>query len=149
MHVHSSTPVMSSCINFLQEYSVQITFREQWIDNRLVYSDTSGQFQYLTLTDPERIWKPDLFFSNEKEGHFHNIIMPNVLLRIHPDGSVLYSIRISLVLSCPMHLKFYPMDKQTCSIKMASCKYTLLLLLVKRSNCLLLLTSLSTPCATI
>lgn len=43
--------------------------------------------------------KPDLFFSNEKEGHFHNIIMPNVLLRIYPDGKVLYSIRISLVSS--------------------------------------------------
>ena len=91
-----------------------------------MYSDTSGQFKFLTLTDPEKIWKPDLFFSNEKEGHFHNIIMPNVLLRIHPDGSVLYSIRISLVLSCPMHLKFYPMDKQTCSIKMASCKFYIL-----------------------
>lgn len=36
---------------------------------------------------------PDLFFSNEKEGHFHNIIMPNVYIRIFPYGSVLYSIR--------------------------------------------------------
>jgi len=36
---------------------------------------------------------PDLFFSNEKEGHFHNIIMPNVYIRIFPNGSVLYSIR--------------------------------------------------------
>ncbi|CAG2162727.1 unnamed protein product [Oppiella nova] len=56
----------------------------------------NGQIRYLVLTDPERIWKPDLFFSNEKEGHFHEIIMPNVLLRIYPNGNVLYSIRISL-----------------------------------------------------
>ena len=104
------------------EYSVQITFREQWRDDRLVYDDMDGHIRYLTLTDPEKIWKPDLFFSNEKEGHFHDIIMPNVLLRIHPDGAVLYSIRISLVLACPMDLKYYPLDKQTCSIKMASCK---------------------------
>lgn len=65
---------------------------------------------------------PDLFFSNEKEGHFHNIIMPNVYIRIFPNGNVLYSIRISLTLSCPMNLKLYPLDKQTCSLRMASCK---------------------------
>ncbi|KAG8178491.1 hypothetical protein JTE90_023420, partial [Oedothorax gibbosus] len=106
------------------EYSVQLTFREQWRDERLQFDDMGGQVRYLTLTDPEKIWKPDLFFSNEKEGHFHNIIMPNVLLRIYPNGDVLYSIRISLVLSCPMDLKFYPLDKQTCSIVMASYGYT-------------------------
>lgn len=66
---------------------------------------------------------PDLFFSNEKEGHFHNIIMPNVYIRIFPNGSVLYSIRISLTLACPMNLKLYPLDKQTCSLRMASCKF--------------------------
>ncbi|RWS23296.1 glutamate-gated chloride channel 5-like protein [Leptotrombidium deliense] len=102
------------------EYSVQITFREQWKDDRLKYDDMGGKIRYLTLTDPNKIWKPDLFFSNEKEGHFHDIIMPNVLLRIHPDGSVLYSIRISLILSCPMDLKYYPMDLQTCQLKMAN-----------------------------
>ncbi|XP_022238851.1 glutamate-gated chloride channel-like [Limulus polyphemus] len=106
------------------EYSVQLTFREQWRDERLQFNDMDGQMAYLTLTDPNKIWKPDLFFSNEKEGHFHDIIMPNVLLRIYPNGEVLYSIRISLVLACPMDLKYYPLDKQTCSIIMASYGYT-------------------------
>ncbi|XP_054719347.1 glutamate-gated chloride channel-like [Uloborus diversus] len=106
------------------EYSVQMTLREQWKDERMQFEDKEGQIRYLTLTDPDKIWKPDLFFSNEKEGHFHNIIMPNVLLRIYPNGDVLYSIRISLVLSCPMDLKYYPLDKQTCSITMVSYGYT-------------------------
>jgi hypothetical protein len=53
----------------------------------------TGKLKYLTLTDAAKVWMPDLFFANEKEGHFHNIIMPNVYIRIHPDGSVLYSIR--------------------------------------------------------
>ncbi|GFY62490.1 glutamate-gated chloride channel [Trichonephila inaurata madagascariensis] len=107
-----------------REYSVQMTLREQWRDERMQFDDQNGQVRYLTLTDPDKIWKPDLFFSNEKEGHFHNIIMPNVLLRIYPNGDVLYSIRISLVLSCPMDLKYYPLDKQTCSITMVSYGYT-------------------------
>ncbi|KAJ8873787.1 hypothetical protein PR048_024622 [Dryococelus australis] len=113
----------------LQEYSVQLTFREQWMDERLKFNDfggyispdrcsycwelallygiarhfvrhtvfdarcVAGRIKYLTLTDANRVWMPDLFFANEKEGHFHNIIMPNVYIRIFPYGSVLYSIR--------------------------------------------------------
>lgn len=102
-----------------------MTFREQWKDDRLQYDDMGGKLKFLTLTEPKKIWKPDLFFRNEKDGHFHDIIMPNVLLRIHPNGDILYSIRISLVLSCPMDLKYYPLDRQTCTISMASCTYNL------------------------
>lgn len=83
----------------------------------------TGRLKYLTLTEANRVWMPDLFFSNEKEGHFHNIIMPNVYIRIFPYGSVLYSIRISLTLACPMNLKLYPLDRQVCSLRMASCTY--------------------------
>lgn len=107
-----------------QEYSIQITFREEWNDDRLQYDNMNGRINFLVLTDPEKIWKPDLFFKNEKKGHLHNIIMPNVLLRIFPNGNVLFSIRISLVLFCPMHLKYYPLDQQTCLIQMASCKFS-------------------------
>ncbi|XP_069688591.1 glutamate-gated chloride channel isoform X2 [Periplaneta americana] len=106
------------------EYSVQLTFREQWMDERLKFNDFQGKIKYLTLTDANRVWMPDLFFANEKEGHFHNIIMPNVYIRIFPYGSVLYSIRISLTLACPMNLKLYPLDRQTCSLRMASYGWT-------------------------
>jgi anionic glutamate receptor len=111
------------CLKCSQEYSTQLTFREEWIDDRLSFDDREGKIKFLVLTDPDKIWKPDLFFKNEKEGHFHNIIMPNVLLRIHPNGKVLYSIRVSLILACPMDLKYYPLDRQTCSLTMASCEF--------------------------
>ncbi|XP_076679968.1 glycine receptor alpha 1 isoform X6 [Andrena cerasifolii] len=115
---------ISKIVDYKMEYSVQLTFREQWLDERLKFDDFGGRLKYLTLTDASRVWMPDLFFSNEKEGHFHNIIMPNVYIRIFPKGSVLYSIRISLTLSCPMNLKLYPLDRQTCSLRMASYGWT-------------------------
>ncbi|KAL5274959.1 GLRA3 family protein [Megaselia abdita] len=115
---------ISKIDDYKMEYSVQLTFREQWIDERLKFDDIQGRLKYLTLTEANRVWMPDLFFSNEKEGHFHNIIMPNVYIRIFPNGSVLYSIRISLTLACPMNLKLYPLDRQVCSLRMASYGWT-------------------------
>ncbi|KAF6199641.1 hypothetical protein GE061_005939 [Apolygus lucorum] len=115
---------ISKIDDYKMEYSVQLTFREQWLDERLKFNDFNGKIKYLTLTESNRVWMPDLFFSNEKEGHFHNIIMPNVYIRIFPYGSVLYSIRVSLTLSCPMNLKLYPLDRQICSLRMASYGWT-------------------------
>ena len=46
------------------------------------------------MTEADRVWMPDTFFQNEKLGHFHDIIVPNVYVRIFPSGRVLYSIRL-------------------------------------------------------
>ena len=109
---------------------MQLTLRQVWLDGRLTFKGkrigndiVPDDIKSITLTEQERLWKPDLFFRNEKEGHFHKIIMPNVLIRISPVGEVLYSIRISLVLACSMNLKYYPLDKQNCTIEMASYGY--------------------------
>ncbi|XP_042209304.1 glutamate-gated chloride channel-like [Homarus americanus] len=110
--------------DYHMEYSVQMTFREQWNDDRLNYSSEGGRIKYLTLTETDKIWMPDLFFKNEKTGHFHDIILPNTYIRIYPNGDVLYSIRISLTLSCPMDLKLYPLDTQVCELLMASYGWT-------------------------
>ncbi|KAF1751189.1 hypothetical protein GCK72_017743 [Caenorhabditis remanei] len=107
------------------EYSVQLTFREEWVDGRLAFGfpgDNTPDF--LILTAGQQIWMPDSFFQNEKQAHKHDIDKPNVLIRIHRDGRILYSVRISMVLSCPMHLQYYPMDVQTCLIDLASYAYT-------------------------
>ena len=52
----------------------------------------------------------------------HNILVPNLYVRIFADGTVLFSIRVSLTLSCPMNLKLYPLDTQTCPMQIASCE---------------------------
>lgn len=55
-----------------------------------------GRLKYLTLTDPTKVWMPDTFFRNEKEARKHEIIVPNVYVRIFPDGEILYSIRYDI-----------------------------------------------------
>ena len=77
------------------EFSIQITFRQQWNDNRLAFSDMGGKIKYLTMTERSKVWMPDTFFRNEKEAKFHEIIQPNLYVRVFPDGDVLYSIRVS------------------------------------------------------
>ncbi|PIO75680.1 putative glutamate-gated chloride channel [Teladorsagia circumcincta] len=107
------------------EYSVQLTFRESWVDGRLAYGlPGDNKPDFLILTAGQQIWMPDSFFQNEKQAQKHMIDKPNVLIRIHKDGQILYSVRISMVLSCPMHLQYYPMDVQTCLIDLASYAYT-------------------------
>ena len=53
----------------------------------------AGRLKYLTLGDARKLWMPDTFFRNEKEGAFHDVILPNLYIRIFPNGDVLYSIR--------------------------------------------------------
>ena len=41
---------------------------------------------------------PDTFFRNEKEARFHDIIQPNLYVRVFPNGDVLYSIRVKILI---------------------------------------------------
>ncbi|KAI6229234.1 BMA-AVR-14, isoform d [Aphelenchoides besseyi] len=107
------------------EYSAQFTFREEWWDARLAYeqfADENTQIPpFVVLATSE---SADLARQNEKEARRHLIDKPNVLIRIYPNGQILYSVRLSLVLSCPMSLEYYPLDYQTCLIDLASYAYT-------------------------
>lgn len=90
----SKTPYSIFDFSFLQVYNTQLTFRQSWKDDRLKYDNKDNkELKYVTLTRLDRIWVPDLFFSNEDTGHFHDMITPNNLIRIFPDGKVLYSTR--------------------------------------------------------
>ena len=82
------------------------------------------QIPYLTITDPGKVWMPDTFFRNERRGAMHNVLVPNLYVRLYADGTVLFSIRVSLTLSCPMNLKMYPLDTQKCPMQIASCKFS-------------------------
>ncbi|KAL4635726.1 glycine receptor subunit alpha-2 [Arapaima gigas] len=107
------------------DYRVNIFLRQQWNDPRLAYSEYPDDSLDLDPSMLDSIWKPDLFFANEKGANFHDVTTDNKLLRIFKDGNVLYSIRLTLILSCPMDLKNFPMDVQTCSMQLESFGYTM------------------------
>ncbi|KAM8857147.1 glycine receptor subunit alpha-2 isoform 2-T2 [Synchiropus picturatus] len=107
------------------DYRVNIFLRQKWNDPRLAYSKYPDSSLDLDPSMLDSIWKPDLFFANEKGANFHDVTTDNKLLRIFKDGNVLYSIRLTLILSCPMDLKNFPMDVQTCTMQLESFGYTM------------------------
>ncbi|KAK3859136.1 hypothetical protein Pcinc_034718 [Petrolisthes cinctipes] len=106
------------------DYSIDVFLRQSWVDPRLRYNLTRPHF---TITDPrirKKIWKPDTYFNNVKDAKVHQVTMPNILIRVHKTGEVLYSMRATLTLSCSMDFEFYPFDAQSCNANISSYAYT-------------------------
>ncbi|XP_056641890.1 gamma-aminobutyric acid receptor alpha-like isoform X1 [Diorhabda sublineata] len=105
------------------EYSMDCYFRQYWRDQRLSFL---GPIKSLSLSIKmlERIWRPDTYFYNGKNSYVHTITVPNKLLRISRDGDILYSMRLTIKAKCPMELKSFPMDRQSCPLIFGSYAYT-------------------------
>merc|ERR1712223_932302 len=102
------------------DYETDTYLRQKWSDPRLSHDDIKAP---LDLADPnlvKAIWKPEVFFPNAKEANFQFVTVPNVLIRIHPNGEILYILRLRLKFSCMMELSRYPLDRQICDMQIAS-----------------------------
>ncbi|XP_064102545.1 glycine receptor subunit alpha-3-like isoform X2 [Macrobrachium nipponense] len=102
------------------EYTVDLYLHQRWLEVRFLNNTLTRP---LDLSDPilvKMLWKPEVYFPNAKDSDFQYVTVPNVMLRIHPDGSILYILRLKLTFSCMMDLSHYPLDKQTCYIQLAS-----------------------------
>uniref|UniRef100_A0A674CE86 Gamma-aminobutyric acid type A receptor subunit alpha2a n=1 Tax=Salmo trutta TaxID=8032 RepID=A0A674CE86_SALTR len=106
------------------EYTVDVFFRQSWIDERLKFN---GPMNILRLNNlmASKIWTPDSFFHNGKKSVAHNMTMPNKLLRIMEDGTLLYTMRLTVQAECPMNLEDFPMDFHSCPLKFGSYAYTM------------------------
>ncbi|KAF3837982.1 hypothetical protein F7725_009750 [Dissostichus mawsoni] len=108
----------------IYEYTIDVFFRQSWKDERLKFS---GPMNILPLNNlmASKIWTPDTFFHNGKKSVAHNMTMPNKLLRIKDDGTLLYTMRLTVHAECPMHLEDFPMDFHSCPLKFGSYAYTI------------------------
>ncbi|XP_064609425.1 glycine receptor subunit alpha-2-like [Liolophura sinensis] len=100
------------------DFTITIFLRQLWRDHRLSYESNTVLPEPLELDVKliDRVWVPDLFFVNEKSARFHMVTVSNRLLHIYRNGTVFYSLRLSLRLSCQMNLEKYPLDAQVCPI---------------------------------
>nr|XP_032811579.1 gamma-aminobutyric acid receptor subunit alpha-1-like isoform X3 [Petromyzon marinus] len=105
------------------EYTVDVFFRQSWRDLRLKFN---GSMRILPVNNMmvSHLWTPDTFFYNSKKSVAHNITTPNKLLRICDDGSLLYTMRLTINAECPMILEDFPMDTHACPLKFGSYAYT-------------------------
>ncbi|XP_067012120.2 gamma-aminobutyric acid receptor subunit alpha-6 [Anabrus simplex] len=106
-------------------YVMDCYFRQTWTDKRLTFH-FPGQSEPLSLPWLllDRVWKPDTYFMNGKKSHLHRITVPNKFLRLSDDGLLTYSTRLTIKASCPMHLRKFPLDSQTCPLVISSYGYT-------------------------
>ncbi|CAN0269671.1 unnamed protein product [Lampetra planeri] len=104
------------------EYTVDVFFRQTWKDERLKFT---GPMKMLPVNNmmASRIWTPDTFFHNGKKSVAHNITTPNKLVRIMEDGTLLYTMRLTVHAECPMSLTDFPMDMHVCPLKFGSYAY--------------------------
>ncbi len=82
---------------FLQDYTLTMYFQQYWRDKRLAYS---GIPLNLTLDNrvADQLWVPDTYFLNDKKSFVHGVTVKNRMIRLHPDGTVLYGLRWELIL---------------------------------------------------
>ncbi|XP_066445896.1 gamma-aminobutyric acid receptor subunit alpha-6 [Eleutherodactylus coqui] len=104
------------------EYTMDVFFRQTWIDERLKFD---GPTEILRLNNlmVSKIWTPDTFFRNGKRSISHNMTTPNKLFRIMQNGTILYTMRLTIKAECPMRLMNFPMDGHACPLKFGSYAY--------------------------
>ncbi|XP_036124580.1 gamma-aminobutyric acid receptor subunit alpha-4 isoform X3 [Molossus molossus] len=104
------------------EYTMDVFFRQTWIDKRLKYD---GPIEILRLNNMmvTKVWTPDTFFRNGKKSVSHNMTAPNKLFRIMRNGTILYTMRLTISAECPMRLVDFPMDGHACPLKFGSYAY--------------------------
>ncbi|KAM9499860.1 gamma-aminobutyric acid receptor subunit alpha-6-like [Salvelinus alpinus] len=104
------------------EYTMDVFFRQTWIDERLKFE---GPIEILRLNNlmVSKIWTPDTFFRNGKRSISHNMTTPNKLFRIMQNGTILYTMRLTINAECPMRLMNFPMDGHACPLKFGSYAY--------------------------
>uniref|UniRef100_A0A8C9QYQ6 Gamma-aminobutyric acid type A receptor subunit beta3 n=1 Tax=Scleropages formosus TaxID=113540 RepID=A0A8C9QYQ6_SCLFO len=105
------------------DYTLTMYFQQYWRDKRLAYG---GIPLNLTLDNrvADQLWVPDTYFLNDKKSFVHGVTVKNRMIRLHPDGTVLYGLRITTTAACMMDLRRYPLDEQNCTLEIESYGYT-------------------------
>ncbi|XP_035693528.1 glycine receptor subunit alphaZ1-like isoform X2 [Branchiostoma floridae] len=105
------------------DYIVTVFMRQRWIDSRLQHYDYNDTI-ILSSRNLDRVWLPDIFFVNEKAAGFISTTGNNKMLRIYPNGEVLYSEKYTMLLKCRMNFEMFPMDTQVCTLQTESYSHT-------------------------
>ncbi|KAM4541133.1 gamma-aminobutyric acid receptor subunit rho-2a [Fundulus diaphanus] len=106
------------------DFTMTLYLRHYWKDERLSFSSSTNKSMTFDGRLVKKIWVPDVFFVHSKRSFIHDTTTDNIMLRVFPDGHVLYSLRVTVTAACNMDFSRFPLDSQTCSLELESYAYT-------------------------
>ncbi|XP_010888402.1 gamma-aminobutyric acid receptor subunit rho-3 isoform X2 [Esox lucius] len=105
------------------DFTMTLYLRHYWKDERLMFPSPSNMSRTFDGRLVKKIWVPDVFFVHSKRSFIHDTTMENVMIRVYPDGNILYSVRITVTALCSMDFSSFPLDTQNCSLELESYAY--------------------------
>jgi len=106
-------------------YAADVFFAQEWKDHRLILPENmTREYRLLPVEWLNLIWRPDSFFKNAKKVTFQTMTIPNHYVWLYKDRTILYMVKLTLLLSCAMHFENYPHDEQLCKLSMESLSHT-------------------------
>ncbi|KAE8602928.1 hypothetical protein XENTR_v10014179, partial [Xenopus tropicalis] len=106
------------------DFTMKLYLRHYWKDERLSFPSSNNQSMTFDGRLVKKIWVPDMFFVHSKRSFIHDTTTDNIMLRVQPDGKVLYSLRVTVTAMCNMDFSRFPLDTQSCSLEIESYAYT-------------------------
>ncbi|XP_047731661.1 gamma-aminobutyric acid receptor subunit rho-3 [Prionailurus viverrinus] len=106
------------------DFTMTFYLRHYWKDERLSFPSTTNKSMTFDHRLIKKIWVPDIFFVHSKRSFIHDTTVENIMLRVYPDGNVLFSLRITVSAMCFMDFSRFPLDTQNCSLELESYAYT-------------------------
>ncbi|XP_029451282.1 gamma-aminobutyric acid receptor subunit rho-2 [Rhinatrema bivittatum] len=106
------------------DFTMTLYLRHYWKDERLSFPSNANKSMTFDGRLVKKIWVPDVFFVHSKRSFIHDTTTDNIMLRVYPDGQVLYSMRITVTAMCNMDFSRFPLDTQTCMLELESYAYT-------------------------
>ncbi|XP_030217958.1 gamma-aminobutyric acid receptor subunit rho-3a isoform X1 [Gadus morhua] len=105
------------------DFTMTLYLRHYWQDVRLAFPSGSNKSRTFDARLVKKIWVPDVFFVHSKRSFIHDTTMENIMLRVYPDGNILFSVRITVTALCSMDFSSFPLDTQNCTLELESYAY--------------------------
>ncbi|XP_052796737.1 acetylcholine receptor subunit alpha-type acr-16-like isoform X3 [Mya arenaria] len=105
-----------------QILTINVWLDQEWIDERLVWSNMSEFSHIKTLRVPcDLLWLPDIVLYNSVDNHNKGYM--KALAMVQSTGNVFWPPIVRMRSSCKMDITFFPFDDQICKLKLGSWAY--------------------------
>ena len=84
---------ISSINSESMDYVVDLYLQQHWHDKRLRNESCPKPIYYNDRKSIQKVWKPAVIFANSKDSSYHYASLPNVVMKIDPQGNVLFILR--------------------------------------------------------